>query len=47
MLIEQERFADVLNFWKCAFYVEGFGENDFENLIKTGQQGFYGGDKEY
>ena len=31
-LVEQEGFADVFNFGNGAFEVEGFGENDFEDL---------------
>ena len=31
-LVEEEGFANVFDFGDCAFEVEGFGEDDFEDL---------------
>jgi hypothetical protein len=31
-LVEEERLADVFDFGDCAFEVEGFGEDYFEDL---------------
>jgi hypothetical protein len=31
-LVEEEGFTDVLDFGDCAFKVEGFGEDDLEDL---------------
>lgn len=31
-LVEEKWFANVFDFWDCAFEVEGFGEDDFEDL---------------
>ncbi len=31
-MVEEERFADVFDFGDCAFEVEGFGEDDLEDL---------------
>ena len=35
-LVEQEGFADVFDFGNRTFEVEGFGENDFEDLGGAG-----------
>ena len=34
-LVEKEGFADVFDFGDCAFEVEGFGEDDFEDLERV------------
>jgi len=33
-LVEEERFANVLDFGDGAFEVEGFGEDDLEDLAR-------------
>ncbi len=33
-LVEEERFADVFDFGDGAFEVEGFGEDDLEDLTR-------------
>lgn len=32
-LIQEERLADGLDLWDCALEVEGFAEDDLENLL--------------
>lgn len=32
-LIQEERFADVLDFWNRAFQIKRLGQDDFENLL--------------
>jgi hypothetical protein len=32
-LVEEEGLADVFDLGDCAFEVEGFGEDDFEDLV--------------
>jgi hypothetical protein len=31
-LVQEEGFADIFDLGDCAFEVEGFGEDDFEDL---------------
>jgi hypothetical protein len=33
-LVDEERFTNVFNFGDCTFEVEGFGQDDFEDLDK-------------
>lgn len=41
-LVEEKWFANVFDFWDCAFEVESFGEHYFENLdglVRGGRRG--------
>jgi hypothetical protein len=33
-LIEEERFADILDLWNGAFKIKSFGEDNFEDLLE-------------